>query len=109
MEKTRRGNIKKGKGGNQIKTKQPRKKGRVIEDFLKKHGLSHHNSPAEFFSRFILFNSNGYSNHQNVQDNFDLFAKYTNLNASLSGASEGGSCYKNWKPFSASELRQHFA
>ena len=29
LEKTRRGNIKRGKNGNQVKTKQPRKKGRA--------------------------------------------------------------------------------
>ena len=80
MDKTRRGNIKRGKDGNRVKTKQPRKKGRVREDFLKKDGLSH-NSAADFVSPFLPFKS---------------------------GAVEGGYCYYYWKPFSARELRQHF-
>ena len=63
MEKTRRGNIKWGKDGNQVKTNQPRNKGRVIEELLEKYGLSHHSSPADFVSTFLPFKINGYSNH----------------------------------------------
>ena len=45
VEKTRRGNIMRGKYGNRFKTKQPRKKGRVREDLVKKSGFSHHSAP----------------------------------------------------------------
>ena len=30
------------------------------------------------------------------------------MKSKLAGAGEGGSCYYDWKPFSARELRQHF-
>jgi hypothetical protein len=36
---------------------------------------------------------------------FLLFAKWTNLKATLAGA--GGTMYQDWKPFSAEEIRQH--
>ena len=39
VEKTHRGNTKRGKDGNRVKTKQPRKKSRAREDLLEKHGL----------------------------------------------------------------------
>ena len=80
----------------------------MIEDFLKKHGLSHHSAPADFVSPFLPFKSNGYSTHQKEQISFDFFASWTLLKAALAGASEGGSCYYDLKPFSARELRQHF-
>ena len=60
MEKTLRGNIKRINDGDRVKTKQPRKKGRAREDFLKKHGLSQHSAPADFVSTFLTFKSNGY-------------------------------------------------
>ena len=63
VEKKRRGNIKRGKDGNQVKTKQPQNKGRVREYFLKKHGLSHHSAPEDFVSPFLPFKCNGYSTH----------------------------------------------
>ena len=72
VERTFCGNIKRGKDGNRIKTKQTRKKGRVIEDFLKKHGLSHHIAPAYFVSPFLPFKSNGYSTCQKEQIRFDF-------------------------------------
>ena len=93
MEKTCRGNIKRGKDGNPVLKKQPRKKGRVIEDFPEKHGLSHHSAPSDFVSPFLTFKCNGYSTHQKEQISFDLFARWTNLKATLSGSVEGGSCY----------------
>ena len=93
MEKTCNGNIKRGKDSNQVKTKQPRKKGRVREDFLEKHGLSHHSAPVYFVSSFLPFKSNCYSTHQKEQISFDLFLRWKNLKAKLAGAGEGGSCY----------------
>ena len=89
VEKTRRCNIKRSKDGNLIKTKQPRKKGRVREDFLERHGLSHHSAPADFVSTFLPFKCNGYSTHRKEQISFDLFARWKNLKATLAGAGEG--------------------
>ena len=60
VEKKRCGNIKRVKDGNRVKTKQPRKKGRVREDFLEKHGFSHHSAPEDFVSPFLPFKCNGY-------------------------------------------------
>ena len=108
MEKTRRGNIKRGKDGNRVKTKQPRKEVRVREKFLGNNGLSHNSAPEDSVSPFLPFKSNGYSTHQKEQISFDLFARWTNLKATLAGGGEGGSCYYDWTPFSARELRQHF-
>ena len=93
VEKTRRGNIKRGKDGDRVKTKQPRNKVRVREDFLGKHGLSHHSAPADFVSPSLPFKINGYLAHQKEQISFDLFVRRTNLKASLAGAGEDGSCY----------------
>ena len=39
---------------------------------------------------------------------FSLFSKWINLKATLAGAGEGGSCYHDWRPFSAKELRKYF-
>ena len=89
VEKTRRGNIKRGKDGNRVKTKQPQKKGILREDFLEKHGLSHHIAPADFVSPFLPFKCNGYSTHQKEQISFDFFVRWTNLKATLSGDREG--------------------
>ena len=96
VEKTRRDNIKRGKDGNRVKTKQPRKKGIVREDFLEKHGLSHHSAPVDFVSPFLPFKCNGYSTHRKEQISFDFFARWKNLKAKLAGAGEVGSCYYDW-------------
>ena len=63
VEKTRHGNIKRGKDGNRVKTKQPQKKCRAIEDFLDKHSLSHYSAPADLVSPFLPFKCNGYLTH----------------------------------------------
>ena len=86
MEKKRCGNINSGKDGNQVKTKQPQKKGGAREEILKKNGLSHHSAPADFVSPFLPFKSNGYSTHRKEKISFDFFARWTNLKATLSGA-----------------------
>ena len=78
------------------------------EDFLGKHGLSHHSEPADFVSPYLPFKSNGYSSHQKEQISFDLFKRWKNLKATLAGAGEGGSCCYNWKTFSVRVLRQYF-
>ena len=93
MDNTRRVNIKRGKDGNIAKTKQPRNKVRVREDFIDMHGLSHHSAPADFVSPFLSFKSNGYSTHQKEHISFDFFARWTNLKATLAGAGEGVSYY----------------
>ena len=108
VKKICRDNIKRGKDGNQVKTKQPQKKGRAREDFLEKHGLSHHIAPADFVSPFLPFKCKGYSTHQKEQISFYLFVNWTNLKATLAGAGEGGACDYDWKPFIARELQQHF-
>ena len=108
MDETRRGNIKIGKDGNQVKTKQPWKKGRVREDFLQKHGFSHHSVPADSVSPFLPFKSNGYSTHRKEQISLDFFARWKNLKATLAVAGECGYCYYYSKPFRARELRKHF-
>ena len=74
VEKTRHGTIKRGKDGNRVKIKQPRKKGIVREDVLEKHGLSHHSAPADFVSPFLPFKCDGYSTHLKEHISFYLFA-----------------------------------
>ena len=56
VEKTRHGTIKRGKDGNRVKIKQPRKKGIVREDVLEKHGLSHHSAQQILSHHFFLSN-----------------------------------------------------
>ena len=91
MEKTRHGNIKWGKDGNQVKKNQPRNKGIVIAELLKKYGLSHHSAPEYFVSPFLPLKSNGYPTHRKEHISFDLLARWTNLKATLDGYGKGGS------------------
>ena len=72
VENTSRGNINRGKDVNRDKTKDPRKKGIVREDFLKNHGLSHHSAPSDFVSPFLPFKSNCYSIHRKEKNIFDF-------------------------------------
>ena len=83
--------------------------GRVHDSFLKKHSLSVYSTPADFVAAFLPFKSNLYSTQKKEYPTFDLFARWTNLKATLAGAGEGGICYHEWKLFSPRELCQHFS
>ena len=107
FQRTRRGNIRRDREGNVLKETVERRKGRVREDFLKKHGLTHNSVPADFVAPFLPFKKNKYSTARKEQPSFELFTRWTNLKANLVGAGEGGTCYPDWQPFTARELRQH--
>ena len=38
---------------------------------------------------------------------FYLLTKWANMKACLAGAGKGGTCYKDYKPFTVDELRRH--
>ena len=106
--KTRRGNLRRNQDGLVMTHDTPRSKGCVCDEFLTKNNLSTNSTPADFVAAFLPFKKNKYSTHRKEKPSFDLFAKWTNAKANLAGAGEGGTCYHDWKPFTARELRQHF-
>ena len=58
--------------------------------------------------QLLPFNTNKYSKSTSTElSRFLLFAKFTNMKAMLSSARAGGTIYKDWKPFSVTEIRSH--
>lgn len=62
--------------------------------------------PAEFMELFLPFDTNQKDDRQNKFPSFATWASWTNTKAIMAGA--GDSCYKEFKPFSRHEIRQHF-
>ena len=56
---------------------------------------------------FLPLNGNPYSTEKNPLPTFQLLANWTNLKATFADSGPNGSCYQDYKPFSALELRQH--
>ena len=89
MDTAHHGNIKTGKDGNPVRTNHPRIKGRV-------NGLSQRSAPEDFVSSFLALKIT-YIQLIKKSGLFLMFLQCGQIKAALAGASEGGSCYYDWK------------
>ena len=106
FEFDRRGNIKKGSQGNAIEIVSRRDNGCVNASFKAKYKLFASSKPWEVVNCFIPFESSG-KKKGDISFSFDKLCEWTNCKATMAGA--GSNVYKGeWKPFTATELRQHF-
>lgn len=91
--------------GAYLKEKLQRKKMRARRDFMRKHHLSKHSDPVEFFEAFFPWGDNPYG-----KSKFSIaqLTTYTNLKATLANAGPEGTCYKDFtRPFTPKEIRQY--
>ena len=91
--------------GKPLEEKEPRMKGHVNEAFKKKHKLSSSSKPWDFVDSFFPFHEDK-SNDSKDHFSFEKIPRWTNHKATLAGAGE--STYKDFKPFTTREIRQHF-
>lgn len=105
FDRGRNGRIKLDKDRKPTRVKNPQKNGRIDPAFVMQHKLSTRSSPVEFMATFLPFKENHYSTASTKElSSFSLFAKWTNLKASLAGAGEGGACYHDWRFFRQENL-----
>ena len=83
-----------------------REEGQVNPNFIYKHGITNKSTPDEYAELFLPFRKNNPSGKEWIS--FEQIQMWTNLKASLAGAGPGGTCYKEFKPFSVTEIRQYF-
>ena len=91
--------------GRPQKTIEPRMKGQVNEAFKKKHKLSSNSKPWEFVDAFFPFHEDKSTDGKD-HFSFEKITRWTNHKAILAGAGE--TTYKDFKPFTTREIRQHF-
>jgi len=75
----------------------------VRTEFMRKHHLSSASHPVEFADAFIPWHENPYNA---TYFSMDQATTYSNLKAQLSNAGNGGTNYKDFKPFTCKEIRQ---
>lgn len=100
------GTIKKHRNGYPKYEEVVREEGQVEPNFINKHGITKKSTPDEYAELFLPFRKNNSAGKEWLS--FEQIQKWTNLKASLAGAGPGGTCYKEFKPFSVTEIRQHF-
>ena len=98
----RRGNIRM-EGGKPLMESKPRDKGCINDKVKRKYNLSSSSKPWDFAEVFLPFKEN---KKDDEHFSFQLMTRWTNMKAVQSSA--GSMTYKDWKPFTERELRQHF-
>ena len=82
---------------------KPRDKGCINDKVKRKYNLSSSSKPWDFAEVFLPFKEN---KKDDEHFSFQLMTRWTNMKAVQSSA--GSMTYKDWKPFTERELRQHF-
>ena len=83
------------------------KKGTVNSKFIEVHNLISCSHSDYFIAFFLSWNEHSYSTAKYSLLTFQLISKWTNLKATLDDSVPDGSCYQDYKSFSALEIRQN--
>ena len=98
---------KKNIDGSKMMENVTRKYGCLDPRFIKKHNLSVDSQPEDFMETLFPFEENPYNTASKKYLSFKQITQWTNLKATLAGAGPDGTSYKNFRPFSVKEVRQH--
>ena len=104
-ERYANGTTKLNRDGSTKKERTLRNHGSIRPEFVKKHNITPSTRPDEFVRLFLPFKKNMVDGKEMVS--LELFTKWTNMKAILAGAGEGGTCYRDFHPFTVEEIQQH--
>jgi hypothetical protein len=89
-------------------------KGRVKEEFIRKHNLTTQSAPQDWLVRAFLPDEYEAKKCGDMRQNtntmcfrLEKWCSYTNLKAVLSNAGTEGHIYPDWTPFTQTEIEMH--
>lgn len=96
---------KKNRDWSTRKERTLRNHGSIRPEFVKKHIITPSTRPDEFARLFLPFKKNMVDRKEMVL--LELVTKWTNMKVILAGAREGGTCYRDFHPFTVKEIQKH--
>ncbi|CAB9519576.1 unknown protein [Seminavis robusta] len=89
--------------GRQVNESVMREHLSLRQEFLRKNKLTQYSDPVEYANAFLPWDENL---HDPKWLSISKLTTFTNMKAQLSNAGDGGTCYRDFKPFNVKEIRQ---